>query len=1341
MVKSFLISFLFFLIGTFDTYSQLEKLDYEQQLLGETASQNTVIAILQDQQGFMWFGTREGLYRFDGYYVKTFKREYNNPNSLTDDYIPCLMEDSQGNIWIATRRGLNKYDPKSDTFCVYEYDKENPRSISENSISAIYEDKDGFIWIGTYGGGLNKLDPQTEYFTIYRHDQNNPNSIQQDYITDITEDGNGILWIGLSGYGVDRFDKEEEKFTNYQIQLDNPTKTFRSNVVRDLFDDGRGNLWIATYFGLNKLQKANGNFTHWEPSSSKPNSFKSASFNSIVKNEKDNLRISTYGGGIYKFDLQTETFVFAEDLNEKVQNLFTVYRDQMGILWLGTDGGGVYRYYDHPKFNFVSIPDMQSYIAKISIDNKGRKWFGTLGQGLFKINNDSTIQQFSTSNGLSQNIVSSIAQDLKGNLWIGTDAAGLNLYDPETANILVYRYQHGNPKSLYHDSVFTTYVDPQGGLWIGTAAGLSFFDESGKHFIREKLSAIRDILRIDDKLWVATDKGLKIYDIEAHTLKSTSQKVNTAGILHRKINCLFNSNKGAVYIGTEGGLYLFEPNTSSFVDLHKIYNIPYVKIMAIEQDQYDNLWLLTGKGLMHLDTTAKTFEIFDKSDGMVFNSFYKALYFDSSKNEILVGGIGGYYAFNPDDIVKNTHQPPLVLTDIKILNKPVDIGKMEGVLSNKAINFIEEISLSHKENMISFEFAALNYQSPEKNQYAYKLQGFNDDWVYTDANRRFATYTNLDPGNYTFMAKGSNNDGVWGDSTTPLKLTINPPPWKTWWAYTLYMMAILVALLLARRQIINREKLKNKLQLEHLALEKMQEIDTLKSRFFTNISHEFRTPLTLIIGPLKKIISKTKTRLHSDEQKDLDIMYRNSERLLRLTNQLLDLSRLEAGKLTLVREEKEIIQLIRVAITSFNSLADQKHVHFEQNIPTVGCVAMVDQGKLENIIYNLLSNAFKFTPENGSVSVDILLNENPLDNKLSIIVKDTGTGIGKNDLDKIFDRFYRSPESVHNEIEGTGIGLALTKELVTLMGGTITVESLKDKGTSFNIILPIEVVGTTPLAIGDMEKDSVPIIPTTEIEESVIVPDSLPIILIAEDDADLRYYIKECLGIDEYRFMEAKNGKEGFEKAKEVIPDIIVSDLMMPEMDGLMFCELVKKDEHTNHIPFIMLTAKASEENQIEGLETGADDYITKPFDATSLQLKIKNSIRQQSLLQERLRKELLLEPVEKNVLSEKERFVSKLKSLIEKHIDNTVLSVGFLSSELAVSRVQLYRKTQALTGLSPTGFVRMIRLKKAAQLLRKQWNNVSEIAYAVGFDNLSYFTKCFRDMYGKTPSEYMKIS
>ncbi len=1334
MTKSLMIKFFFFVTSSFLVAAQQEKLHYEHLLPGQTVNQNTVMAILQDRQGFMWFGTNEGLHRFDGYQLKTFRHEYGNPNSLSSDFIVRLMEDSKGNIWIATvHGGVNVYNPRLNSFCAYQHDAENPNTLSNNNVRSIYEDKEGMIWIGTIGGGLNKFDPKTESFTNYKHDKNDTNSIKQNYVTDIIEDSDGFLWIGLNGYGIDKFDKKKEKFTNYQIQLDNPTKTFRSNVIRDLYDDGNGNIWAATYYGLNKLNKTTGNFTHWAGDLSEKRGLKTPSLHGIVKSEKDYLWIITFGGGIHKFNLQKEEFVFVTDLHKTAKNLYTAYRDRTGIIWLGTDGNGVCRYYDIPKFNFVTIPGLQKYVSKIFVDNEGKKWLGTIGQGIYMINNDHQIQQINVNHGLSQNFVESITQDTIGNIWIGTNGAGLNCFDPTTYTFSVYRYQHGNPKSLYHDSVFTTYADPWGSLWFGTSAGLSFFDKTtNKSFGRMESGSVHDILRIDKQLWLATGNGLLQYDIVANTLalSPVSAEISNKGILHRNVNCIFNNDKGETYLGTNGGVNLYDPKKERFVDVHKIYQMPYVEVTAITQDHHRNLWLLTNKGLLHLDRISKTAKFFDQSDGMKFSS--KAIYFDSSTSQILIGGIGGYYAFHPDAIIKNNYSPPVILTDVKLFNKSVSVEQTDRFSLGQTINFTEEIALSYKENMISFEFAALNYKAPEKNQYTFKLEGFDKDWIVTDASYRFATYTNLDPGNYTFMVKGSNNDGVWSDVPTSLKLIITPPFWKTWWAYILYTLMGIVALIFARQQIIRRERLRNKLQQEHLALQKMQEVNTLKSQFFANISHEFRTPLTLIIGPLEKMLRQRS----NGKKKELTIMHQNAKRLLRLINQLLDLSRLETGKLTIKKEEKELIRFIRTITSSFDSLADQKKIQFKKQVPAKSCTALFDPDKLEKILYNLLSNAFKFTPEQGSVTIAITFNVSDPDHELLIFISDTGKGIENENLDTIFDRFYRTKESVKDEIEGTGIGLALTKELIDLMKGTIHVESEKGKGTVFRISLPIEILEMKSSIATNAKKKRIEVFSEPLVEKE-IPTDSNPVLLIVEDNEDLRYYIRECLGNHNYQFIEAANGKEGLEKAMETVPNIIISDLMMPKMNGMELCKLLKTHERTNHIPFIMLTAKASKDSKMEGLETGADDYITKPFESKELTLKIKNFLQQQIILREKFKKELLTEPYEKGHPFQKDCFIDKLRLVIEKNIDDPDLTVDLLSKELAMSRVQLYRKTLAVTGLSPSDFIRIVRLKKASCLLQRQDNNVSDVAYAVGFNNLSYFTKCFRGMFGKTPSEY----
>jgi signal transduction histidine kinase/DNA-binding response OmpR family regulator len=663
---------------------------------------------------------------------------------------------------------------------------------------------------------------------------------------------------------------------------------------------------------------------------------------------------------------------------------------------------------------------------------------------------------------------------------------------------------------------------------------------------------------------------------------------------------------------------------------------------------------------------------------------------------------------------------------------------------------LKHINLKFNQDFFSFQFAALDYTNPQKNQYAYYLEGLEDDWNYS-GNRRFANYTGVPPGNYTFRVKGSNNDGYWNQEGASIAITILPPPWKTWWAYTIYGIFLIGLIYAWRKYDLKRQRLKQELKLGHVEAEKLKELDTMKSRFFANISHEFRTPLTLILGPLQNLLSQSKDE---KSKQYLNMMQRNARRLQNLINQLLNLSKLESGKMKLQAREENIVVLVNGYVQSFESLAKQKNIDLifhsnEENIPLY-----VDKDKIEKILFNLLSNAFKFTNAGGAITIQVGKQADGI----FVSITDTGHGILPEKLNYIFDRFYQADDSYSKDQEGTGIGLALAKELAKLHHGTISVESHIGEGSVFTVFLPAGKHHLKPDEIIDKpempakrEKIQEPV-PEHEFSENTLAGEDLPkpdefnekddkpYVLIVDDNADLRSYMRDCL-TEDYYIHEATEGVEGFSKATQQIPDLIISDVMMPKMDGYELCKKLKTDERTSHIPVILLTARASSESRIEGLETGADDFITKPFDYHELLTRIKNLIQLRNKLKEKFRKEIDYNRLskERDVISMDQQFIRKAKAVVEKNISEPEFSIENFAREMALSRVQLHRKLRALVDQSATQFIKTIKLNRAAELLKNKSGTVSEIAYDVGFNTLPYFTKCFQEQFGVNPSEFAK--
>ncbi|MBV6422133.1 MAG: Sensor histidine kinase RcsC [Ignavibacteriaceae bacterium] len=735
--------------------------------------------------------------------------------------------------------------------------------------------------------------------------------------------------------------------------------------------------------------------------------------------------------------------------------------------------------------------------------------------------------------------------------------------------------------------------------------------------------------------------------------------------------------------------------------------------------------------------------------------------------------------FNPDSLRNNEFIAPIVITDFRLFEKSHSFGK--------------EIQLPYNENYISFEFAALSFINPEKNQYSYKMEGVDKDWI-NSGSRRYASYPNLDPGEYVFRVKGSNNEGVWNEEGTSLAIIISPPWWKTWWAYSSYALIFAFTLYGIRRYEMNRLKMKDKIKLDEAVLKEKEETDKMKSSFFANISHEFRTPLTLILGPAEKIYSNT-----SDNHiKDADIIRRNSRRLLQLINQLLDLSKLEAGKLKLEASKGNIVSFVKGVALSFESLAESKDISLKINSEKDFIEMYFDKEKMMKILTNILSNAFKFTPEEGNIIVSVkechaepALPSGRLvsasyskleipkqvrdDNVVEIKIRDTGIGIPHEEIPKLFDRFYQVDSSHTREYEGTGIGLALTKELVELHNGRISVESEKGSYTEFTLQFPLgknnlkdeeiieermaesgvilspDKVGTKNLPGEVLNKNQRINSSHQNVGQASSVSSRAPqndnevnedktIILVVEDNYDMRQYIRESLN-GNYLIEEAVNGEQGVRKAEKIIPDLIISDMMMPKMDGNELVRILKNDEKTSHIPIILLTAKAGQENKLEGLETGADDYLTKPFDIKELQVRIKNLITIRQKLQDKFSKigSRTSEINEKKLSSIDEKFMFRVGEVIEKHISEEEFDIEEFCKEVAMSRSHLHKKLKALTGKSASLYVRSVKMVKAKKMIEDQSGNISEIAYSLGFSSPAYFTRCFKEEFGYPPSEVNK--
>ncbi|MFQ5605254.1 MAG: two-component regulator propeller domain-containing protein [bacterium] len=1375
---------------------------------------NRVTCVLQDQQGFLWVGTLGGLWRYDGYVFHFVRYAHNDSTGLSHPEIQCLDEDSNGNLWIGLQRGgLNHFDRETGLSTRYEHNPADSHSLSKGTVRVIHEDPNepGVLWIGTSSGlcQMKRDEHGNAQFIRFQHEAGNKNSLSHNVVNTIVPDSSGIFWIGTDR-GLDKFDAQTGIFTHYKPPLPLIGTTY-SLVVRSLMCDEDGLLWLGTDSGLIRFDAGTTAFTWYRHDPKNPNSISHNKISSICQDPSGNLWIAS-AFGLNHFESETATFTrYHHDPDVPYtlshNQLTSLYQDRSGVLWIGSVSGGLNKLaFPFKKFNHhtrrKNVPNTlnDNRVLAILEDRLGRLWVGTSsGLSLFDARQQ-TVTNYqhdadAVESSLSHNSVTALLEDRMGRIWIGT-ANGLNRVNPGAETFQHYFHRSGEPNSLSRSYITRLHEGQDGAIWAGTPDGLNKLTMQTNHQSSgERVTLTRhypdsiNTNKVSDnfiqaiyedsqkRVWIGTQEGLA--ELEQWSGRFTHYRHipdDPGSLSYNNVWSIYEDRSGVLWIGTTNMLAKLDRQRKIFTHYDPYKEQAGYGVNSLLEDEQRNLWFSGSKGLVRFDRQTESFRHFDASDGLQSNNFTNAHY-KSRSGEMFYGGVNGFNGFFPREIRDNLQVPPVVFTAFKVLNESLPsirgnvpsniiIGwspkAADGTpILQKCISQTEEIVLSRKDNTFTVEFAALDFNAPEKNQYAYKLYGIHDEWIQLGSQRSL-TFTNLKPGNYTLRVKGSNNDGVWNEEGASVKITIHPPWWRTRWAYGLYLLFLGAVLYSIRHYELHRLQLRNALKIKNVEAEKLQEVDRLKSRFFASISHEFRTPLTLILGPVHKWLGS----MQQPEMKaDFHIVQRNAQRLQQLINQLLDLSKLEAGKMTLQARPLDLVELTRMITMTFESLAKQKGIELRFRSTTQEIAAYVERDKLEKIVTNLLSNALKFTEKGGRIHVQLSVSSDELverqlitltlDHCILITVKDTGVGIPEDQLDKIFDRFHQVDKN--GGYEGTGIGLALVKELVELHHGTISVESKIGKGTTFTICLPLgcahlkeeesceaepETVQQVQDALlieesmGNDRKQPVTIVDSQPPGQLTATPNDKEVLLIVEDNPDMRAYMRGYLE-QSYRIIEAENGVQGLKQAQKHAPDLIISDVMMPEMDGFALCEKLKTDARTSHIPVILLTARASGESKIAGLETGADDYLTKPFDAKELQVRVKNLIEQHRRLQERFRRELLVQPSEVTVTSMDETFLQKAMDAVEAHIDDPDFETDNLAREAGYSRRQLNRKLRALTGQSVREFIRTIRLKRAAQLLQQQAGTVTEIAYEVGFNSIAHFSKVFREQFGVAPSEF----
>jgi len=1412
-------------------------------------AQNTVDCIFQDSKGFMWFGTWNGLCRYDGYTFKTYQK-INQQKELPDNFVRSLTEDRLGNLWIGTAQGVIIFNPNKEEFFLPE---KIETVITNSGTNVIICDTSGKIWIGTEKGKLfcviiaNSGQGIPEYNIV----PINTDVLIGHSINDIHGQKSGKVLVGTAN-GL--FEVESNQLQHFRIPSSETIIPENVNI-RCIYEAQNNDLYIGTDGGLFWIH--NQTTVLLTNAINDPGSLSHATVTAINEENNGTILIGTLGGLDF-FNPLTGKFEHIQGRNEensRLNNEFvnSLFVDSGGDVWVGTDKGGVNKFsiYQKPFYsmrNHVDESNSLSHNTINSILSEGSVlWVGTAGGGLNKVDQQTNrITRFASStrntNGLGNNYISAIAKDQKNQLWLGTWGGGLSkLISEKNNSFQTYTNQPNNQNSIVSSFVSSIYSDERGFLVVGTLGGLDLFNPVNQNFFHynELLGKGFEAPEIGcllkdkkDFYWIGSRKGL--FRIPARIVNLSGEKpgssdfsffthnsADSLSIAGDYVISLLEDRKGNVWIGTYGnGICKAEVSAGgkvTFKTFTQANGLCNNVIYTMENDQDGNIWISTDKGLSKFNPEKSTFENFYTKDGLLSDQFYWSASESDRNGKLYFGGVNGLNYFNPNEIVSYPRKPRIVFTDFRVFNKTVSIGeKIHGrVILENSISNTNSLGLSYRDNVFSIEFSSLDYFLPDKVTYAYKMEGVDQNWVIVPASRRFAGYTNLAGGEYRFLVKAANSDGVWSNDVSVLKVTIHPPFWQTGWFRVVFLIVLIASILgyiRYRTYILQEQKRKLEKQVYERTLQieaqkqKLQEqseilqqsnheladhqvliegqkvelerqnqliaeqrdevielnkkvslINQLRLRFFTNISHEFRTPLTLILDPLESLMKNFEG--DKDTVQTLKLINRNAQRLLQLINQLMNFRRIENGKIELRVVKGDLKAFMNSIYESFLDLSVHLQISYKFNFEEIEQDCWFDSEKLENIFYNLLSNAFKFTPEKGRISFSVSFHEGSEESSaisvpyFKVEVRDNGKGILSEELPYIFDRFYQAESSIENRQKGSGIGLALTQELVQAMHGKIAVESEYGKGSTFVVLLPyrLEEFAQNELdPTGSVQ--SVNIQPKidliaeeilrTEYSESYEYPmgdKSKPLVLIVEDNYDLRNFLLHSMK-SEYRVFGAENGKEGFELAKKYTPDLIVSDIMMPVMDGLELCSRLKKEIHTSHIPVILLTAKAMIEHWIEGLEIGADDYIPKPFNLKVLQLKITNLIESRKKLRQLFSHSESVSTEELTTNQLDQQFIERAYAIVEKNIQEPELSVDHFAREMMVSKSLLFKKIKAITGHSIVDFVNMFKLRKAAsRLATNPQLNISEIAFEVGFNDPKYFSRIFRKVFGVTPSEYAR--
>ena len=1343
-------------------------------------SNSAVISIYQDKRGYMWFGTWDGLNRYDGKNIKTFYPDLFDENAISNNIIRNMLEDHHGEMWIVTEQGINQYSFDQENFSSWFTDQPE-LSFREHSLKARIG-YDGNVWVSVFGLGVFQFVPEKNDFKKVIIPE-----INESYLERITD----FFFMGNQIYILEKNNLIIYDFNDSSSHVKHDISTLCAESESDYYDGNwffelKGHPYLALSIRKGGMMFINLGNMHAETFRKSDENFRITSID-ISKN-KNFLWIGTDDGGLYQMQ-ENDNFQITPVLNlipelaDKKVKIWSILETTDDLLWIGTDGEGVFRSIQKPKPFFqitrgeTSQRQLNHQIVRAILeDETGNLWVGTRGNGLNMIPvREGSTQYFTTLNGLTNNAVLALKKDESGHLWIGHDGTGIDILDVNSGEFYHFPTDLKGGEDLDFGSVYDICIDAFGQVWLGTSGygviGLSISKENdGFHLINKiqiRGEGPDDILKsniiyaiAEEKpniLWLAT-RGAGLYRLNTLTLQleNISQAdVNKPGLSDNDILSLHMGSDGKLWVGSSGGLNKVNINFRPYEFTHytTLDGLPNNTIHAILEDSVGNIWTSTNKGLSKFDRTNNKFLNFNSADGLQSNEYTDgAAFYSPGSGKFYFGGINGLDWFYPEEIQISDRIPQLVISGFRLYNKLILPGDTTEILSRN-INELDKITLKHNQNFFTIEFTTLNFINPDKSLFEYKLENFNSDWV-SAGNQREANFTNVPFGKYRLLVKATNEDGIWSDEIKSLQIIIRPPLWRTWPAYLFYMVLAASALYFIYRYQVKRLQVKQQRALEKIQQEKEKEINQYKLQFFTNLAHEFGTPLTLIFASAASLMSRMNNK--EESSKMVKTIYQNSRRMQRLVQELLEFRKVDTGRERLKNMKTELVSTLNNIVDIFYHFARENELElsFEPDINELWVVT--DADKIEKIMLNLLSNALKYTPAGGNVTVCLEKTKK----QIVIKVNDTGVGIPDESINHIFESFYQYGQNQHpskTSFKGIGIGLAYTRSLVELLGGSISVKSVPEKGSSFQVTLPY----TPASPDGKAKYQQAGLITRSAVLENM-TEEFLPgqnrggntiatkpalwttpkkyRILVAEDDPELSNLLFRLLS-EQYDVSLAKTGKQALELIKNNRIDLLVSDIVMPEMDGLTLCKTIKSEILTSHIPVILLTARSEMENRIEGLEMGADSYIPKPFHPKHLFVRIEKLLKTREQISEYFKTNFGTPSydLQQNYSARDKDLLEKCVIYIENNFGEESLDAEMLASHLALSKAQLYRKIKALTGLTPHGLIKNFRLKKARQMIAEGKYSTSEIIYMTGFNNRTYFYRSYKEIFGETPGEINK--